>query len=72
MAVGLNAVSFNQGLIKITVDGGAAIEKTVAPNANIETNFNIPLLIGFASSIKVEMRGAAAVTARYWAVSLVE
>lgn len=73
MSIGINGY-IASAVVKITVDGGAAIEKTIGSSGatDQDQSYGQLLLIGFATSIKVEMKLGAVGVARYLAFSLVE
>ena len=73
MAAGINGY-LASAVMRITIDGGAAINKTVGSSGATteDQSLTIPFFFGFSTSVKVEMQLGAVGTSRYWAVSLVE
>jgi hypothetical protein len=55
--------------VKLTIDGGTPLEHVI-PRAEADfLHFSMVFMSGFATSCKVEMKGSAAFSGRYWVVT---
>lgn len=71
VSIGATGIGARDLVIKITVDG-SSVEKTVAANGNNDIGWSLPMMKGYQTACKVEMKLDAVGAAYYQAVTLEE